>query len=93
MRVKYRRTNTFHRRFNELPVHIQEKAKKAFMLFKNDPRHPSLQTKKMRGKENTWEGRIDQSYRFIFHYDSDEATGETFCIFDEIGPHRILDDI
>jgi hypothetical protein len=38
----YRRTERFKKSFATLPRHIQEKAIKAFSLFKQDPGHPSL---------------------------------------------------
>lgn len=85
----YRRTQRFHESFKRLPAAIQEKAKKAFTLFRDNPRHPSLQTKKMKGHENIWEGRVDQGYRFFYRYDNDEKTGESICVFYEIGPHEI----
>jgi mRNA-degrading endonuclease RelE of RelBE toxin-antitoxin system len=87
----YRRTRRFKKSFQRLPQHIQEKAIKAFSLFKDDPRHPSLRIKKMQGVENIWEGSVDISYRFTFHFDVDEQSGETICVFRNIGPHDILD--
>ena len=44
----------------------------------------------MQDKEDVWEGRIDQNYRFVFHFETD-AKDETMCVFDDIGPHSILD--
>jgi len=32
-----------------------------------------------------WEGRIDVSYRFTFHYEDD------LCVFRNIGPHAIVE--
>lgn len=86
----YRRTQRFKESYRALPEGIQAKVKKAFQLFQTDPRHPSLQVKKMQGLENVWEGRIDQNYRFTFHYDVN-AEGEAVCIFRNIGPHAMLD--
>jgi mRNA-degrading endonuclease RelE of RelBE toxin-antitoxin system len=88
--MKYRRARQFHRAYHALPAPIQEKVKKAFKLFQANPRHSSLGVKKMQGKAGVWEGRIDQFYRFVFHFDTDEQ-GETVCVFDDIGPHSILD--
>lgn len=85
--MKYVRAKRFHKSYKRLPSHIQEKAKKAFSLFKENPRHPSLFIKKMKGKENVWEGRVDEFYRFIFRYFTDPNTGETMCTFTDIGPH------
>jgi mRNA-degrading endonuclease RelE of RelBE toxin-antitoxin system len=73
-----------------LPEPIRVKVKKIFKLFQENPRHPSLGVKKMQGKIGIWEGRLDQSYRFVFHFETAEQ-GETVCMFDDIGPHTILD--
>jgi mRNA-degrading endonuclease RelE of RelBE toxin-antitoxin system len=85
--MKYIRTKRFHKSYKNLPFHIQEKAKKAFSLFKDNPYHPSLFIKKMKGKENVWEGRVDDFYRFIFHHSTDPDTGEKVCVFTDIGTH------
>jgi len=69
----FRRTARFAKAFCALPREIQEKALKVFALFQQDPRHPSLVVKKLKGSRDIWEGRIDQSYRFTFHYEKDEA--------------------
>jgi mRNA-degrading endonuclease RelE of RelBE toxin-antitoxin system len=83
----YRRTERFRKAFANLPPDIQKKVLKAFELFKENPRHPSLMIRKMYGLEEIWEGRIDQQYRFTLHYEMDEATNETICIFRNIDNH------
>lgn len=60
--VIYRRSTAFKKAYQTLPNHIQAKVKKAFSLFQLNPNHPSLGVKKLKGKENIWEGRIDQFY-------------------------------
>ena len=82
--MKYRRLEWFKKAFNALPQDVQEKAFKAFPLFRDNQRHPSLIIKKMKGVEDVWEGRIDRAYRFTFHYEMDEKTGETICVFRNI---------
>lgn len=88
----YRRSERFKKSFQSLPRHVQEKAAKAFSLFKQDLGHPSLGIKRMKGtREEIWEGRIDDFYRFTFHYEYDSSSGERICLFRNIGPHGILD--
>lgn len=87
----YRRSSEFKKAYQELPEHIQEKVKKAFALFKENPQHPSLGTKKIKGREGIWEGRVNQFYRFTFEYIEDSASGETTCLFRMIGRHEIVD--
>jgi hypothetical protein len=83
--MKYRRLGTFHRSFASLPEAIKEKAKKAFLLFSENPHHPSLQTRRIPGNKEIWYGRIDGSYRFTF-----QLEGGTY-VFRNIGTHEITD--
>lgn len=83
--MKYRRLPSFKKAFAQLPHDIQLKAGKAFLLFQENPQHPSLHIKRMRGIPGVWEGRVDIHYRFTFHYEGDTA------VFRNIGPHDILD--
>jgi mRNA-degrading endonuclease RelE of RelBE toxin-antitoxin system len=83
--MRYVRTERFKRAAARLPREIQAKAVKAFMLFKENPRHPSLGVKRVQGIAGVWEGRIDANYRFTFHYEGDA------CVFRNIGPHAIVE--
>jgi mRNA-degrading endonuclease RelE of RelBE toxin-antitoxin system len=78
------RTQRFKKEFESLPPPIQERARKQLALLLTNPRHPSLQIKKMKGYENLWEGRITQKYRFTFRVE-----GETFLLL-RIGTHDLL---
>lgn len=84
--MRYKRTPEFREAYDALPDSIKEKAKKAFALFKQDPKHPSLHTKKIKGVEGIYEGRIDRKYRFTFHYD------DKGVVFRRIGPHSIINE-
>ena len=78
------RTQRFKKEFESLPASIQERARKQLALLLTNPRHPSLQIKKMKAYENLWEGRATQNYRFTFRVE-----GETFLLL-RIGPHDLL---
>lgn len=69
--MPFRRTERFKKAFRALPVSIQQKAIKALRLLAENPRHPSLQVKKIQGTENIWEGRVDQKYRFTFQFENE----------------------
>lgn len=69
--MPFRRTERFKKAFRALPVAIQQKAIKALRLLAENPRHPSLQVKKIQGTENIWEGRVDQKYRFTFQFENE----------------------
>jgi hypothetical protein len=86
----YRRLPEFRKSYTQLRHNIQEKAVKAFALFRENPRHPSLRVKKMNLPGDIWEGRIDDFYRFTFEYVTHEK-GEKICYFRNIGRHDILD--
>jgi mRNA interferase RelE/StbE len=83
--MKYRCLPAFKKAFERLPHEIQVKVGKVFLLFRENPDHPSLRIKRVRGVSGVWEGRIDIRYRFTFHYEGDTI------VFRNIGPHDILD--
>ena len=83
----YRRLLRFKKAYKVLPVRIQKKVSKAFILFQTNPSHPSLNVKKMQGHTHIWEGRVDGQYRFTFHFDKDETSGETICVFRNVDNH------
>ena len=83
----YRRTERFRKAYKALPGDIQKKILKAFEQFRGDPGHPSLVVKKIQGHEDIWEGRVNQSYRFTFHFVKDEKTGQTVCVFRNVDNH------
>jgi hypothetical protein len=60
--MRYIRTKRFKKAATRLPREIQAKAAKAFMLFKENPRHPSLGVKRVQGVPGVWEGCIDLNY-------------------------------
>jgi mRNA-degrading endonuclease RelE of RelBE toxin-antitoxin system len=67
-----------------LPKEAKAKLPKAFMLLINNPRHPSLQVKKIEGatRHNVYECRLDQSWRIIL-----QETGETTFDLVYVGAH------
>jgi len=83
--VQFCRTERFKRAFRDLPAPIQEKAVKALRLLAENPRHPSLQVKKIRGTENIWEARVDQKYRFTFQIEHER--GQTVIFLRNIDSH------
>ena len=77
-------TKTFVRNYRKLPKNIQDSVDKQLDLLMSDPRHPSLNIKKMNDPRNIWEGRVTISYRFTFHMEND-----TF-IMRKVGTHDTL---
>ena len=88
--MKHRRLRTFRQDFQGLPKEIQRKAVKAFQRFKENPGHPSLHVQKIPGTD-IWYGRVDQAYRWTFHYEHDRDSGETICVHRRLGTHAVFE--
>jgi len=73
----------FHKDGYGLPKAIQKKLDKVLEIFRNNYRHPSLQTKKLPGTD-FWYARVDRAYRFTY-----QIEGETI-ILRRVGTHDIL---
>ena len=77
-------TKTFVRDYRKLPQDIQQQTDKQLELLLSNPKHPSLNMKKMKDPRNIWEGRITISYRFTC-----QITEDTY-VLRKVGPHDIL---
>ncbi len=64
MRVKAYKS--FKKRYQNLPVAIQDKVDRQIEQLSNNFKYPSLHTKKIKGKEDIWEARVDDFYRLTF---------------------------
>lgn len=80
--MKHLATRRFWALYQELPDEMRATADRAFALLKKNPRHPSLQFKKIgRG----WSARVGISYRVLA-----VEQGEDLAWF-WIGPHAEYD--
>jgi len=77
-------TPLFANDFQNLPGEVQARAERTIRLLAENPRHPSLRSKKMQGVENIWEVSVTLSYRITY-----EVRGETL-VLRRIGTHDIL---
>jgi mRNA-degrading endonuclease RelE of RelBE toxin-antitoxin system len=77
-------TKTFAKDFRQLPENIKKAVHKQLTLLLSNPRHPSLNFKKMRDPRDIWEARISDSYRFTF-----QIKGDVY-ILRKVGTHDIL---
>lgn len=82
MRVE--RTEQFKRDFDALPDPMKKRFEKQLRLLIQNPRHPSLRTKKMEDPRNVWECRITKNYRFTFQIREDAY------VLRRVGGHDIL---
>ena len=70
--------------YKNLPPLLRKRTDEKLKLFLNNPQHPSLGLKKMKGFPDIWEGRITKNYRFTFQIQ------EKTYILRRIGTHDIL---
>jgi mRNA-degrading endonuclease RelE of RelBE toxin-antitoxin system len=82
--MKLRPTERFAKDYARLPRRLQDRVDKALGLLLENPGHPSLQIKKIKGHENRWEGRVTLQYRFVFSIEGDA------CLLLRVGTHDLL---
>jgi mRNA-degrading endonuclease RelE of RelBE toxin-antitoxin system len=82
--MRIQTTRPFDEDYSALPESIKERADKQFIILVENPHHPSLRLKKIKGHPNIWEGRVTKSYRFTF-----QISGEIYLLR-RIGTHDIL---
>jgi hypothetical protein len=82
--VKLLTTGPFEEDYAALPKTIKALSNHKLELFVQNPRHPSLRSKKMEDPRDIWEGRITRSYRFTFQMRAG------VCILRRIGTQDIL---
>jgi hypothetical protein len=56
-------TRQFRRLLAAVPPEIRRQAREAYRLFRSNPRHPSLQFKKVHPQQPIYSARISQDYR------------------------------
>ena len=62
-------TEKAQRAYRKFPIEIKKKVDKQLHLLLQDIKHPSLNVKKMAGKE-VYEARVDWHYRMVFVFDT-----------------------
>jgi mRNA interferase RelE/StbE len=56
----------FRRAYRELPLDVQRRIDKQVTFLSENMHHPSLRTKKIKGREGIWEARVDYHHRLTF---------------------------
>lgn len=82
MRLRF--TIVFEKDYKKLHREIQNRLDKQLIFLIENPRYPSLRTKKVKGHPYIWEGRITKSYRFTFQIIDD------VYVMRRTGTHDIL---
>ncbi|MEI7988341.1 MAG: type II toxin-antitoxin system RelE/ParE family toxin [Chloroflexota bacterium] len=62
--------------YQALPASIRKKVDKTIALLAENPRHPSLQTKPIRGTNGIYEARVDLDYRLTY----ERLSGDTLLL-------------
>ncbi len=60
------RTERFKKDFKSLPQDVQGRLENTLARYLTNPRHPSLQAKKIQGAPGIWELRVSENYRVTF---------------------------
>ncbi|MDL1959517.1 MAG: DNA helicase [Deltaproteobacteria bacterium] len=81
--MKIRRTASFSKDYKNLPAQIQTRADKQLLRLVENPKHPSLGIKKLRGTE-ICEIRVTRGYRLTFKIE------KGFLILRRIGTYDLL---
>lgn len=63
--MKSKRTKQFHKLFAQLPSDMQEQAREAYELFKQNPYHPSLHFKRIDPQEPIYSVRVSRNYHAV----------------------------
>ena len=63
----------FRERLSELPLTVQEQAARAYVLWRANPQHPSLQFKRISQTQPVYSVRIGISYRALGLRDADHV--------------------
>ena len=83
--MQSRTTQNFRKQLSKLPDDIQDRARKSFQLWLDNPRHPSLQFKKVHPTDDIYSARISRDYRVVGFKDDDTL------VWFWIGPHDEYD--
>ena len=77
-------TERFATDYDRLPQQLQRRTDRALGVLLENPRHPSLQVKRMKGFENRWDARVSLHYRLIFTMENDAY------VLLRVGTHDLL---
>jgi hypothetical protein len=69
-----RTTERFRREFARLPAELQEQARAAYRLFRQDPHPPGLRFRRVHPTEPVYSARVGLHYRAVGVLDGDTIT-------------------
>ena len=77
-------TRSFQRLFKRLPADIRDATHSKLARYLENPAHPSLRIRRVKGTERIWEMSITLNYRLTFEIDGERV------ILRRIGTHDML---
>jgi mRNA-degrading endonuclease RelE of RelBE toxin-antitoxin system len=80
-----RLTASFEKLIKRLPRSVREQAYEKLALYIQNPKHPSLRVKRIKGTDAIWELSVTMSYRVTFELPDDKT-----LLLRRIGTHDIL---
>lgn len=86
--MKSQTTPKFWRLFDSLPTAVQARAERAYVLWRADPSHPSIQFKRVNAAEPVYSVRIGLAHRALGLLEGDTVTW--FWIGDHADYERML---
>ncbi|WP_227761863.1 hypothetical protein [Zhaonella formicivorans] len=64
-------SDLFADKVKQLPIEVKRALKKKLELMMENPRHPSLRTKKIQGQDNIFEASVTMDIRLTWQYTED----------------------
>jgi mRNA-degrading endonuclease RelE of RelBE toxin-antitoxin system len=74
----------FRRDYKKLSLQFQNRINQALLKMERDLKHPSLETKKLKGTNSIWEVKTSKSLRITFNLKG------KLIILRTVGAHKIL---
>ncbi len=78
-------TDRFRKQFKKLSAEERSMFRQKLSLFAENPLHPSLRTKKIKGTDDLFEFSVNMDIRVVWFYE-----GNTLVALVDIGHHNIL---
>lgn len=85
MAFQFTFTQRFQKHYKMLSSQEKKQLKSKFNLLAENPRHPSLRTKRIQGVKELYESSVNMDIRIIWYYENDLMI---FII--DVGHHDIL---
>ncbi len=88
MAYKITYTKRFEKHFRKMTTDEKKQIKKKVEILSQNPLHPSLRTKRIKGTEELFECSVNMDIRIIWYYEDNQL-----ILLLDIGHHDILDRV